>query len=136
MNGKLVAKAVADCMAGKANSAMLLLPTISILCSDLQIAGGEPVIEAKSTFDLINSRSLAQFSNIVVKCRSESTVDKFGIGEYESFLHVEAYSYNVHSVLDREFVNVFKRQPRGVVKLLIVRQHDNQWNIKDILQIP
>lgn len=115
---------------------MLLLPTISILCSHLQIASGEPVIEAKGTFNLIDGRSLAQFSNIIVKCRSEPTVDKFGIGEYESFLHVKAYSYDVHSVLDRELVNVFKRQSRGVVELLIVRQHYNEWNIKDILQIP
>ena len=31
MKGKLVAKAVADCMAGKPNSAILLLSTINIL---------------------------------------------------------------------------------------------------------
>lgn len=106
------------------------------MCSHLQIASGEPVIEAKGTFDLIDSRSLAQFSNIVVECRSEPTVYEFRIGKNESLLHVKAYSYDVHSVLYREFVDVFQGQFRAVVELLIVRQHYDEWNIEDILEIP
>lgn len=63
MKGKEVAKAVADCMAGKANSAMLLL---GVWVSYGEVGGrgkikmgaGElPITEAEGAFDLVDGRA-------------------------------------------------------------------------------
>lgn len=106
MKGKLVAKAVADCIAGKLNSAMLLLITINSIIGCSKKAGKLPIIEAKGPSDLIDRCSFAHFPDVGIECRSKSTIHEIRISEYESFFHIEPDGYNVHGILHCEFVDV------------------------------
>ena len=101
MKGKEVAKAVADCMAGKPNSAMLLLGGQSVgLFFGGGIAGKRiPVAESESAFDLVDSCALAEHADILVESTTVAAVDEVRVDEDEGLLKVETNGNDVHGVL-------------------------------------
>ena len=65
------------------------------------------VVEAKCAFDLVVCGALAHFSDIGIKGRGKTAVDKLSVGEDESLLHIEADGNDVESVLHGEAMGLF-----------------------------
>ena len=140
MKGKEVANAVADCMAGKPNSAMLLLGMGSaggvVELGWKELRGmGVPVAKAEGAFDLVDGGSLANEADVFVEGAAVAAVDEVGVNEDEGLLDVKADGDNVYGVLQGKLVAIFERELRGVEELLVIGQHDHQGNIENLLEI-
>lgn len=107
MKGNDVANEVADCVAGKANSSMLLLlGLVSAFTSGRVRDQRRDLLSTKSKcpFDLVVGCLFAHLINVMTKCSPLTTVDELAIREYKCLLHVEADCYNIHGVCKSKFV--------------------------------
>lgn len=136
MKGKLVAKAVADWVAGNENSSMLLLMRYqcSAALSYWSVFGMIPVIEAKCAFDLIYCRSFPKLRYVVAKGNAMTPKDEICVTKDESILHVKPKSNYVFSICISKFLAFFARQLGCVEEFLIICQHDDEWHIENVLK--
>ncbi len=107
MKGNDVANEVADCVAGKANSSMLLLlSSVSAFTSGGFRDQWRDLLSTKSKcpFDLVIRCLFAHLINVITKCSPLTTVDELAIREDKCLLHVKADCYNIHGVCEGKLV--------------------------------
>lgn len=89
-----------------------------------------PLIETKRSTDLVESDQLGELPGV----HEEMAAQVLKIAVKESLLLVEAKRNDISCVLHGVFQSLFKCQVVLEQRLLVIRQHENQGHIKDILQ--
>ena len=100
--------------------------------AEVELADVVAVVEAEGSSDGVDCDSLGHSAHILV----ESATDKVEVAEDEGLLHVETNCDNVHCVCLSVPLCVVNLDFLRVHEFLIVRQHDDQRALENILQPP
>lgn len=88
------------------------------------------VCETESALGLVGGDALRDLDNVLI----ESTAHKLEITKDERLLHIEANRDNVGGILPRVLLDVGYGECGAEQELLVVRKHDDEGDIKHILQ--
>lgn len=87
-------------------------------------------VKAKSTSDLVRRYSPCEFNRVLVKVAAHV----LEIGVDESLLDVESHGNNILCILFGKLHSLFNSKLVLEKELLVIRQHDDQRNIEDVLE--